>query len=1062
MEAIFYKHRRRISVVLVLAMILTMNVTGLTYADAKTKTDTKRAAEQTEPFDSFAVQNFADLYKAGKIRCTEQEEIKFDTTTQQEGLLLSGKNGAVSGAAISISQTFDFTEKKVSRIQIDALSKRATKTYMSMYLDDETEPFASFRMTSQTREDNWSRKKVYSFDMSEATKALSGTHTISFRFQDTTTAESKKTKILLRSIQFVPESIPVVSFHIDEDMGNISDMNGDEEHSTECYGNMSISIPEDYGFEFAEDAATAMKDTAKTFALDYVRGRGNSTWMVSKKPYKIKLDKKADLFGMGANKHWVLLANYYDNSLLRNRLTYYLARKMGMEYTPECVSVDVVMNHEYLGSYLLCEQIRLGENRVAENDLEDELYTGDDVSGGYLLSMEPYGDETDPVIETERNTFLMESPAEGRLVDEAAAYIQEYLQKTEDAIYSPDFKTEDGMSYGDLMDVETAIGYYWMQEFTMNGDAFISTSTYLYKKQDTAEGPGKLYWGPLWDFDYVAWASYDYSMSEESYSGFVNQRTWFERLMEDPAFVEKVKDYWPRFKKELQAAIAEGGILDQYAAEIDVSQKNNFDMWGFTDFGGDWSDDAYGDEDDDATTEPLTYEEEIERLREWTAGRIAWIDDNLDSIAPEAITLTFMVDGKEYDTLQARSGRPVEMLPDAPKAPAGKVFGGWGCEYTWVDEETGEKVTESYVLGEGDVLSEDTVFTAIFISEDEVVKPERVIMEHDKIYAVAGMPVDIRYVVLPLDVTDNSVTFSYSDDSIVGEDEEEGGLIAMAPGKTTITVTTSNGKSASCEVEVLSPVEIYENYEDYMLTGFYLDKTSVKLKPGQYQKLNITTTPEITFSDSNFRYISTDSTVATVEAGVIIANKPGTAVVLVYNEECESFATCMVTVEGENGLETPKPIQSPGPGKDTKEEKTFTQGKLSYEITKDSGKSHNVTVIGVKKKNKEKKITIPSTVKYNGKSYQVTAIKANAFAKEKKLTTLVIGKNVTNIGAGVCKNCKKLKTIQIASTKLKKVGKKAFAGIKKKAVFKVPASKFKAYKKMLKKNGKVKKIKSKK
>lgn len=764
--------------------------------------------------------------------------------------------------------------------------------------------------------------------------------------------------------QFVPESIPVVNLHIDEEMGYISDMNKDEEHSTECYGNMSISVPEDYTFEYAEDSAGARKDTAKTFALDYIRGRGNSTWMVDKKPYKIKLDKKADLFGMGANKHWVLLANYYDNSLLRNRLTYYLAREMGMEYTPECVSVDVVMNHEYLGSYLLCEQIRLGENRVAENDLEDEAYTGDDVSGGYLLSMDPYGDETDPVIETERNTFLMESPAEGRLVYKAAAYIGEYLRKTEEAIYAPDFKLEDGTSYADLMDVESAVGYYWMQEFTMNGDAFISTSTYLYKKQDTPQAPGKLYWGPLWDFDYVAWASYDYTMSEESYSGFVNQRTWFERLMEDPVFAKKVKAYWPKFKKELEAAIAKGGILDQYAAEIDVSQKNNFDMWGFTDFGGDWGGD-YGDEEEEPAVQ-LTYEEEVERLRQWTAGRIAWIDENLDSITPEPITLTFMVNGEKYDTLQAMSGRPIDELPEAPEAPAGKVFAGWYYEQTWIDEETGEEVTDSYILGSGDNLSEDTVLMATFLSEGEIIQPKQVIMERDKIYTMVGMPININYVVLPLNAADSGVTISYSDDSIVGEDDEEGYLVGRKVGKTMVTVTTANGKSASCEVEILSEEEVFENYDDYALTGFSVDKTKVTLKPGH-----------------------------------------------------------------------------------------------SYEITKDSGKTHNVTVVGAKTKNKEKKLTIPSTVKYNGKNYKVTEIKANAFAKEKKLTTLVIGKNVTSIGAGVCKDCKKLKTVQIAAKKLKKVGKKAFAGIKKKAVFKVPASKYKAYKKLFKKKGKVQKTKGK-
>ena len=81
-----------------------------------------------------------------------------------------------------------------------------------------------------------------------------------------------------------------------------------------------------------------------------IRGRGNSTWNMPKKPYKIKLDKKANLFNMGKHKHWVLLANYSDESLMRNTLSYNLSGAMGMPQM-ETVWVDVVLNGKYVGNY---------------------------------------------------------------------------------------------------------------------------------------------------------------------------------------------------------------------------------------------------------------------------------------------------------------------------------------------------------------------------------------------------------------------------------------------------------------------------------------------------------------------------------------------------------------------------------------------------------------------------------------------------------------------------------------------------------------------------------------
>ncbi len=93
---------------------------------------------------------------------------------------------------------------------------------------------------------------------------------------------------------------PLLKIEIDESKGTIADMNQDPEHETRCYGGVRIDIPNGYSSEY-ENKIYA-KASSQTYVLDYIRGRGNSTWNAPKKPYKIKLGKKADLFGMGSDK----------------------------------------------------------------------------------------------------------------------------------------------------------------------------------------------------------------------------------------------------------------------------------------------------------------------------------------------------------------------------------------------------------------------------------------------------------------------------------------------------------------------------------------------------------------------------------------------------------------------------------------------------------------------------------------------------------------------------------------------------------------------------------------
>jgi spore coat protein CotH len=170
------------------------------------------------------------------------------------------------------------------------------------------------------------------------------------------------------------------------------------------------------------------------------------------------------------------------------------------------------MNGRYLGSYCLSELVKTGSNRVDIDELTEEVREGEELTGGYLLST--YKDnppETSFTISSRDEfaselSFDMESPdPDDFSVQEQYDYIKNYIQTLDEIICSDDLCDKNGVSYKEYIDIDSMINYYIVESMSENGDAFRNGSTYLYKKRD-----GKLYWGPLWDFD-IAWKCFDYS-----------------------------------------------------------------------------------------------------------------------------------------------------------------------------------------------------------------------------------------------------------------------------------------------------------------------------------------------------------------------------------------------------------------------------------------------------------------------------------------------------------------------------------------------------------------------
>lgn len=376
-----------------------------------------------------------------------------------------------------------------------------------------------------------------------------------------------------------------------------------------------------------------------------MRGRGNSTWVLPKKPFRMKFSEKFSPIGLNhaKEKSWTLLAQDMDKSLLRTHLAFEYSRALfdpqegyhdskAILFTPASQYINVYltgdyydsstgktryMDGEYLGLYQMSDQLERATGRVAVDKLEEaDGDNPDKITGGYLIEADLH--EGNHPTAMKKIRFSYKYPKDDDFHQSQYDYISDFLNKAEQALYGPDFK-DPQKGWRKYFDEKTLADFVIIKEFVGDMDGY--TSIYAYKRR----GHDKLFFGPIWDCDKgwdndrrVPHSQYHPLTSLMIHAGFWMpsnvQDDWFQHLWTDETFRAFVAKRWADKKEELKALT--GRVLRETPADMAKAIEANFTVWPF-----------YYQYSSEAKMPAQTYELELQRIRDISAAREALLDN---------------------------------------------------------------------------------------------------------------------------------------------------------------------------------------------------------------------------------------------------------------------------------------------------------------------------------------------------------------------------------------------------------------------------------------------------
>lgn len=394
-------------------------------------------------------------------------------------------------------------------------------------------------------------------------------------------------------------SLPTMYFET-ESPESYEAMLASENREAVCYGDMQMYVDSAMAREKGWYTEYISKD--RNFSTPHtasLQGRGQSSWTCDcKKSFTVRFEKDMSLLGMPSSDAYNLIGNAYDPSLIKNVTFNSLAQELGIKHQPYMENISLYIDGVYQGVYTLTTKVNVDKSRVSLSK-GDYLYRMDSPSQDQPILYQSSTWFEDGLTYPVADLLYPQLASEKKLNDAS-----EKLQNAINAMENPE--SDD---FAQLIDIDSLVKYYWVQEASMNFDAW-QRSVYIYYDHTD----GKMHFGPVWDMDLALGSPYEKEgMQFIDPRGYrVRYAGYYTTLFQRSEFREAVDD-----------AYINGGVREALMALVDEfkAQKTalgsdaylNWIMFGHANAGTTL---MYGE----------TYDEYCDNMIRFYEERIKWID----------------------------------------------------------------------------------------------------------------------------------------------------------------------------------------------------------------------------------------------------------------------------------------------------------------------------------------------------------------------------------------------------------------------------------------------------
>ncbi|MBM6778053.1 CotH kinase family protein [Collinsella tanakaei] len=419
---------------------------------------------------------------------------------------------------------------------------------------------------------------------------------------------------------------------VDDDGHAVMRADGNHELTTTPEGKedatVTISIYDNDGH------ANRLSDEPAVQTQTLIHYRGNSSRRFPKRNYSLHFvdengeNASYEAMGMPADNGWILKGPYLDKSLLRNYLSYTVFSSF-TNYAPRVRFCELFVDGTYRGVFLFMEAVDVGENRIPLTEGQTSVNAVQDggVETSYLLRLDRYDMDAQTIDSLGSQVGLIESsmaieyPNQLDLTEAQKTWITRDFSAFEKALYSYDYDTAE-YGYANYIDVDSFIGYFIANEFSLNSDAGLY-STYLYR-----DVRGKICIGPIWDFNnaYDNYVEYDYSDA----SGFTMvDRPWYTMLFRDEDFCKRVIKRYRQLRRGVLSDEYLQAFIDDALDYLGPAIERKWRVWGSS-FDITIVDEGHRLEPLDRN--PKTFEEAVADLKDFIGRRGSWLDRNIENL----------------------------------------------------------------------------------------------------------------------------------------------------------------------------------------------------------------------------------------------------------------------------------------------------------------------------------------------------------------------------------------------------------------------------------------------